>query len=57
MPELDSEVIGFSAASEFFAEYRKLKNSDLKSLRPVNIYLLHRFLPETRATRFITVLC
>ncbi len=35
MPELDSEVIDFRAASECFAEVRKLKKSDLESLRLV----------------------
>ncbi len=38
MPELDSEVIDFRAASEFFAEFRKLKKSDLKSLRLVTTH-------------------
>ena len=38
MPELDSEVINFRAASEFFAEFRKLKKSDLKSLRLVTTH-------------------
>ncbi len=38
MPELDSEVINFRAASEFFVEFRKLKKSDLKSLRLVTTH-------------------
>jgi predicted HTH transcriptional regulator len=33
MPELDSETIDFAAASESFATIRKLKRSDLETLR------------------------
>lgn len=35
IPELDSEAIDFRVASEFFAQVRKLKRSDLETLRLV----------------------
>jgi len=38
MPELDPEDIDFRVASEFFAEFRKLKRPDLKSLRLITTY-------------------
>ncbi len=38
MPDLDSEAIDFRAASESFAEYRKLAQRDLKILRLCTTY-------------------
>jgi len=38
MPELNSESIDFSAASELFSAYRKLKLSDLETLKIVTKY-------------------
>ena len=38
LPELNSEAINFRVASEFFSEYRKLKQSDLISLRLMTQY-------------------
>jgi ATP-dependent DNA helicase RecG len=38
MPELNSEVIDFRVASELFSEYRKLKASDLETLKLVTKY-------------------
>ena len=38
MPELNSEAIDFRVASEFFAEFRRLKMKDLRSLRLVTTY-------------------
>lgn len=38
MPELDSEVVSFRAASQSFAEVRTLKKSDLENLRLITSY-------------------
>ena len=38
MPDLDSEAIDFRAASESFAEYRKLATRDLQFLRLCTAY-------------------
>ncbi len=38
MPDLDSEVMDFRAASELFESVRKLRRSDLESLRLVTRY-------------------
>lgn len=38
MPEINSEAIDFRAASELFSEYRKLKKSDLTTLKLVTQY-------------------
>lgn len=38
MPELNSEAIDFRVASELFSEYRKLKKSDLETLKLVTKY-------------------
>lgn len=38
MPELDAEAIDFRAASELFAPVRKLKRSDLRTLRLTTVF-------------------
>lgn len=38
MPDLDSEMIDFRVASELFSDYRKLKKSDLETLKMVTKY-------------------
>lgn len=38
MPDLDSEAIDFRAASESFAPRRKLKRSDLQTLRLLTVH-------------------
>jgi predicted HTH transcriptional regulator len=41
LPELDSEVVDFRAASEVFAPVRSLRRSDLRTLRLVTTHQGH----------------